>query len=316
MLLLSKLKSSADVIRELIGDIESKSSWHEKTCGALSDFISKRSKVTFAYTGAGFLPSKALFFSLSILTPEKEFHLRSASQLAYHYLPYIDDAGGVILFVGSVWERNELLRVVDALNVMNTDYIVILPSKPDEITSRKIERDRAVIPPADLGVIDFIYLALKTSVKATIKMTGASNLRIKRLEEELNNTSSLHEDLHSLQGDFSLVTEKILTSEAPLAILYTPGMEVPALLFQYMLWKWRKTATAVDLSVAPVEDMDSFQTIIMYTGVEEDMFKETNFRLLKRGKRPLQFKADFDPISNQLYASIIVYSALRDVSRR
>lgn len=313
MLLLSELEDSIDMISRVLENISTKEEWLEEKSDYLADFISRHARVIFSYTGMGVIPAKSIFLSLSILAPEKEYYLKSASHLAYHYLPYIDDAGGVVLLVGSAWERSELLRTMDALNIMNTDYVVVVPYKPDDLTIKKIEKDRSLIPPSAMGISEYVYLALKTAIKSAAKITGRTDMRMKRLIEEVKSLSGLQEYLEPIYRDVSSFIHDILSSKQPVAILYSPSMEAPALLLQYLLLRQGVLSVAMDFSVAPAENLDKFRVLAMYTGVEIDLFKEVNFRLIKQGVKPYYVKSDFDPVTNQLYVLIAVDSVLRTV---
>lgn len=313
---MSELENSVNLVKGIIDGLRARESWIEQTSDSLAVFVSKHNRLILSYTGLGVIPAKTLFFSLSVLVPEKEFYLKSASSMAYHYLPYIDEAGGVVLFNGSSWERNELLRTLDTLNIMNTDYVIVLPSIPDDITSKRIESGRSIVFPRDTNIVDYVYLALKTALKSTIKMTGRSDMRIKRLVEETKELSSLLQDLEQVHTNFFSVMNKLAKSRVPVAILHSPSMEVPALLLQHLLINKRKIAIAMDLTVAPIESLSDFEVLAMYTGVESDLFREINFRLMKTGIRSYQLRSDFDPITNQFYLSIVVYSVIESLVSR
>jgi len=300
---------------KVLENIKNKEEWLEEKSDYLANFISRQSRIIFSYTGVGLVPAKSIFLSLSILAPEKEFYLKSASHLAYHYLPYIDEAGGVILFVGSAWERSELLRTLDALNIMNTDYVAILPYKPDDLTIRKIEKDRSLVPPSTMNISEYVYLALKTAVKSAAKITGRTDMRIKRLLEEVRSLSGLQEYLEPIHRDIFSFIQNVLNSKSQVAILYSPAMEAPALLLQFLLLRQGIVGIAMDFTAAPAENLDKFEVLAMYTSVETDLFKEVNYRLMERGVRPLYVKSDFDPVTNQLYLSIAIDSVFKTIAK-
>lgn len=311
MLMLPELEDSPDVIREAIERVARNSEKSEELSLTLSEFIESHRRLTVSYTGMGLIPSKALLFSLKALAPEREAYLSSASGLIFHYLPYIDDPGGVILFYGSPWERGELLRALDVLNLMDTSYLVIFTSPPDEIVEKKIPEKRSVIIPPSMGIIDHIRLAVSSGIMAAKRVTGREDPRIKRLREEIKDLSGLHEDLSVTYKSCLSTIEELYKDVSPIAILHSPSMEVPALLLQSLLINSNKVALIYDFSAAPAEAMTRFNPLALYTDVEEDAFKEINFRMLRRGVRPKSVKFSFDPVTGQLYASITLYAVFK-----
>lgn len=298
------------MISKIVGETEIAKPWLTDASSAISDFLANHPRIVVGYTGLGIVPAKTLFFSLGVLIPEKELRLKTASEIAYHYLPYIDNAGGIVLFVGSYWERSELLRALDALNIMATDYLVVLPSQPDELVSKKLDEKSAVVAPSKGDLSTQVRLALISSIKAAEKIAGRSDARLKRLQREMEDLTGLAAELSGIFEKAATAIGALLSSEAPAALLHTPSMEVPAIVLQHLLLKRGKPSMVFDLSLAPIELFPNLQVLIMYTGVEADMYREANFRLVKRGLKPLALSSDFDPIANQFYTTVVIQGVL------
>lgn len=304
--MLPEPKTCTGTLSRVIEELVAKKSALETVAYRVANFLKSPVKTIISFTGSGILPAKALHFALIVLAREKPVSLLSASALAYHWAPYLEEEerAAAVLFYGSAWERSELLRVLDALNIMGVEYLIVSLTPPDDIVLKRAIKDSVIsLPSSWARDVIAIWVALKGAVDL-VKLVKGETLRSRRIEYELNSIETLDKDLVSVCTELGAALAKCSENAGSITLLYTPSMEVPALLATRLLSEQGVFARSLDASAASAEVLKRDCMVTLSTTVELDQVKETNFKLGTRGLYARHVVFNFDPLTAQLYASI------------
>lgn len=310
--MLSEPKACPGALRRVIEELIAKKSAATAVANRVADFLKSSGGAVVSFTGQGVLPAKALSFALVVLAHERPVSLLSASTLAYHWAPYLEEGErtATVIFYGSAWERSELLRVLDAFNLMGVEYLIVSLSPPDDIVLKKAAKDSVLSLPSSWARDVIATWAALRSAASLVKLVKGEVLRVKRLESELENLVTLEEDLAPSCARLQATLAKCLEGSRSVSLVHTPSMEVPALLTARLLSEQGVFARSFDASVAFIEGIGRDCVITLSTMVEFDAIKETGFKLVTRGIHAEHVVLNFDPLTAQLYASICATATL------
>lgn len=270
------------------------------------DFL-RNSNVIVSYSGKGLIPANIFYNFVKVLTQKNNFELMSSTELSLNIIPYREDAFTILYFMVDLRERNQLLRLMNASSVMQVPLILVTQFDDDPLLRRWIDQSLLISIQRNLDALTTeIVLASLLGFKLAERISGRSDMRIKRENEELFGLTSVVESLYIT---YESQLNSLLSSKENIDIVYSPSMKSPAYSFYFWLDNNGIYSRILGMDAYSHVKLPHKNTMLLYTSVEDEIAKEIIFRLNSSNLsvNKIQFRFNLDPLTAQVYGSILPY---------
>ncbi len=291
----------------------------EKWAASVEDEVSSfivEGKTIFSYTGFGVIPALVSSFMMRILIQDPHYTVMPATDAALHVAPYREWSFRVLLYTSSSWERGEIARLADALYIMNVPFKFIMEKPSDPILSSKVPSECIVEVPEGIDpILPEVLLSAKSSLKASIKLSGRGDLRVSRLENEFREFTPIVDELLEEYDDAIRKLEEYKSCSSILIASTTSMMPVALALYRAYSTAG-VTPIILNASVASALPPRSDAAVIVYSSVEFDSARDLWYRLFRAGfKNIIRFEVKTDPLSAPVYGVIVAEVLREDLSK-
>ncbi len=297
--------SLAEKLREKTARAEN---WASQVQEELVDFV-VGGKTIFSYTGLGVVPAMINHMILRVLVQDPSYNIAPATDVALHIAPYRETEYRILLYTYSPWERGEIARLADALYIMGVPLKFVLAEPEDPVVQEKVaEEDTVPVPRGVDPLLAQTLLAARVGVEAAKRITGRGDMRIKRLEEEVGDITSVVEELSKTYEDLGKRVAELVKNHdgRGVLVLSTTSMMPAALVVARAITGLGVPAPVMNVTLGTTMMPRGAPVLIVHSSTEGDVAREAWFRASMGGAKKIErLEVRTDPLSAPVYGVIL-----------